>query len=71
MTESFYNYGDEDQNELMDLIDCEKGEMEMSDIKKLEMEIETYRQAIQDAKDALASAEQELDERLAYEQEHQ
>lgn len=61
------SYGDEDQNDIMQLIDTEKGETEMSDIKKLEMEVETYRQAIQDAKDALASAEQELDDLLAYE----
>ena len=38
-----------------------------SKIEKLMAEVETYRQAIQDAKDALASAEQELDETLAAE----
>lgn len=68
MTEFIHtSYGDEDQDDIMQLIDIEKGETEMSDIKKLEMEVETYRQAIQDAKDALASAEQELDELLAFE----
>ena len=73
MTEVFLNtsYGDEDQNDIMRLIDTERGETEMSDIKKLEIEVETYRQAIQDAKDALASAEQELDDLLAYEYEQQ
>ena len=61
------NYGDEDQNDLMNMIDSNKGEeetMEISNIQKLMEEVETYKQAIQDAKDALASAEQELDETL-------
>lgn len=61
------NYGDEDQNDLMHMIDNEKGEKNMSKIEDLLVEVETYKQAIQDAKDALASAEQELDEVLAYE----
>ena len=39
--------------------------MEENYIKKLFDEVELYKQAIQDAKDALASAEQELDETLA------
>ena len=38
--------------------------MEVSRIEKLMKEVETYRQAIEDAKDALASAEMELDEVL-------
>ena len=38
-----------------------------SKIQELFNEVELYRQAIQDAKDALASAEQELDETLAAE----
>lgn len=38
--------------------------MENNKIQKLMSEVETYRQAIQDAKDALASAEMELDETL-------
>lgn len=61
-------YGDEDQNELMHMIDSYKGDEQMDDrIQKLMVEVDTYRQAIQDAKDALASAEQELDEVLATE----
>lgn len=44
----------------------EKGEFSMQDtrIQQLFNEVEIYKQAIQDAKDALASAEQELDETL-------
>ena len=51
----------------------EKGEGKMNEIKnetmetriqKLMEEIEVYKQAIQNAKDALASAEMELDETL-------
>ena len=59
-------YGDEDQNELMQLINDYKGEgtMENNKIQELFNEVELYKQAIQDAKDALASAEQELDETL-------
>ena len=45
--------------------------MEENRILKLTEEVEFYKQAIQDAKDALASAEQELDEVLAYEYENQ
>ena len=49
----------------------EKNEVRKSEmgeeIAKLTAEVEAYRQAIQDAKDALASAEQELDEVLAAE----
>ena len=44
-----------------------KGEgatMETNKIQTLMNEVEVYKQAIQDAKDALASAEQELDETL-------
>jgi len=62
---SVHNYGSEDQNDLMDLID--KGEvepMETTKIQDLMKEVEIYKQAIQDAKDALASAETELDETL-------
>ena len=40
-----------------------------NEIEKLMVEIETYRQAIQDAKDALESAERELDDALASEME--
>ena len=62
-----HNCGDEDQNDLMNSIDMTKGEvssMETSKIKELMNEVEIYKQAIQDAKDALASAEMELDETL-------
>ena len=62
-----HNYGSEDQNDLMELIDKEKGEekiMENNKIQELMNEVEIYKQAIQDAKDALASAEMELDETL-------
>ncbi len=62
-----HNYGSEDQNDLMELIDNEKGEekiMENNKIQELMNEVEIYKQAIQDAKDALASAEMELDETL-------
>lgn len=62
---SVHNYGDEDQNDLMNLIDSYKGEAQMDNkIQQLMSEVETYKQAIQDAKDALASAEMELDETL-------
>jgi len=64
---SVHNYGDEDQNELMNLIDKYEGEYVMdtkTKIQQLMSEVETYKQAIQDAKDALASAEMELDETL-------
>ena len=62
-----YNYGDDDQNDLMNLIDDYKGEEDdlMDDkIQALMKEVAIYKQAIQDAKDALASAEMELDETL-------
>ena len=38
--------------------------MEASKIQELMKEVEIYKQAIDDARDALASAEQELDEEL-------
>jgi len=63
----YHDYGSEDQNELMAQIDNYKGEnetMETNKIQELMNEVEIYKQAIQDAKDALASAEQELDETL-------
>lgn len=66
------SYGDEDQNELMHLINNYKGEKPMENkIQDLFNEVELYKQAIQDAKDALASAEQELDETLDVEFENQ
>lgn len=63
------NCGDKDQNETVDLnVNC-KGEDESmeSKIQTLMNEVEIYKQAIQDAKDALASAEMELDETLEME----
>ena len=61
-----HDYGDEDQNELMNIINSYRGEdnMDATRIQELTSEVEIYKQAIQDAKDALASAEQELDETL-------
>ena len=70
----YKDYGDEDQNDLMQLIDDYKGEdefMETSKIQELLNEVATYKQAIQDAKDALASAEMELDETLEAEYDNQ
>ena len=61
------NYGDEDQNDLMEQIESYKGDeetMETTKIQELMQEVEVYKQAVQDAKDALASAEMELDETL-------
>ena len=45
--------------------------MEKNEIQKLMREVETYKQAIQDAQDALDAAEKELDEILAYEYEQE
>ena len=57
------SYGNEDQNDLTTNI--EKGERPMENkIQELMNEVEVYKQAIQDAKDALASAEMELDATL-------
>ena len=57
------SYGNEDQNDLTNNI--EKGEKPMENkIQELMNEVEVYKQAIQDAKDALASAEMELDATL-------
>ena len=58
------NCGTEDQNNLMKLIKEGDKTMENNRIQELFNEVELYKQAIQDAKDALASAEQELDETL-------
>ena len=52
------------------LIEERKQPME-NNIKKLMEEVEVYKQAVQDAKDALASAEMELDEALEMEFENQ
>ena len=48
-----------------------EGEKAMNKIQELMNEVEIYKQAIQDAKDALASAEMELDETLDAEYEGQ
>lgn len=73
MTEAtVYNPGTEAQDTLHFInTRKEEGETAMNNIERLTVEVETYRQAIQDAKDALASAEQELEEVLAYEYENQ
>ena len=60
----------QDSTHLIDNVK-ENEPMEENRILKLTEEVEFYKQAIQDAKDALASAEQELDEVLAYEYENQ
>lgn len=64
----YVNYGNEEQNDLMEQTGNnieEEEEMDVSYIQKLMNEVEIYKQAIQNAKDALASAEMELDEVLA------
>ena len=48
-----------------------EGEKSMSKIQDLMKEVEIYKQAIEDAKDALASAEMELDETLEEEYNNQ
>ena len=68
------NLGSEDQNDQTNSIEKVKGEyepMEISKIQQLMNEVETYKQAVQDAKDALASAEMELDDTLDTEFEDQ
>ena len=58
---------DNDGDDLFTFIDDHKGEtvpMETNKIQDLMKEVETYKQAVQDAKDALASAEMELDAAL-------
>lgn len=72
MGEDFYNdennYGDEDQNDLMEMIRTHKegiSSMEIREkIEKLTSEIENYKTAQRDASDALDSAEMELNEIL-------
>jgi len=60
------DYGYEDQNDVMNPIDNQEGadEVMLDKIQKLMNEVEIFKQTIQDAKDALASAEMELDEAL-------
>lgn len=59
-------YGDEDQNDLMNMINNYKGEEVMEDnrIKEIASDIEKYKEAIENAEGALAEAERELDEEL-------
>ena len=65
MTELFRG---EDQNVQVKI----EGDVTMqNEIQKLMAEVEHYKQAIQDAKDALASAEIELDDVLQEEYENQ
>lgn len=71
MIEFVTTYGDEDQNELMHEVNCDTEEVVVDNprINELYAEVEIYKQAVQDAKDALASAEEELDDLLAFEYE--
>lgn len=60
-----HDYGSEDQNDLMSSIDnCEGEKIMQNKIQELMNEVEIYKQAVRDAKDALASAEMELDAAL-------
>lgn len=67
-SDSIYIYGDEDQNDLMQLINDykEEGEeiMDNSKIAELERDIRNYQQAIENAEGALDEAERELAEEL-------
>lgn len=67
MGENFY--GDESQNELMYMVNKNKGDdVDMNNVEarinELNAEIETYCDAIKNAEAALDSAEKELDEVL-------
>lgn len=60
-------YGDEDQNDLMNMIKNYKGEdeeMEEARVQKILDDIKAYREAIDNAEGALAEAERELIEEL-------
>lgn len=59
-------YGDEDQNDLMDMIKNYKGEEDMENdrIEQLHDDIAAYREALDNAEGALAEAERELVEEL-------
>ena len=52
--------GNERENNLVNFIDEGEGTMSENKIQKLMEQVEIYKQAVQDAKDALASAEMEL-----------
>ena len=60
-------YGDEDQNDLMQMIKNYKGEEEMKDTKVAEImnDINNYTEQIENLHGALEAAEQELEEELA------
>jgi len=60
-------YGDEDQNDKMEMINNYKGEdesMEDSRIQQITKDIAAYQEAIENAEGALAEAERELQEEL-------
>ena len=59
-------YGDEDQNDLMNMIKNYKGEEDMEEnrIQQIQNDINAYREAIANAEGALEAAEQELTEEL-------
>lgn len=60
-------YGDETQNELMNLIkqNKEEGDTTMeNEIQKLTADIEVYKEAIENATIALEAAEMELDDAI-------
>lgn len=71
MGDDYYDensYGNEDQNDLMELIRTHKEEASSMEIREridqLQNEIKAYKTAQQNAGDALSSAEMELDEIL-------
>ena len=60
-------YGNEEQNDLMNLIDEHKEDDDMevnTKIVQLEADIDAYKQALEDARNALATAEMELNAAL-------
>ena len=60
-------YGNEEQNDLMNLIDEHKEDDSMevnTKIMQLEADIDAYKQALEDARNALATAEMELNAAL-------
>ena len=55
------NYGSEDQNQLMDLIKKnDEGDIPMSELEKLNQEIEMFEKAADEALDACASARRDF-----------
>lgn len=63
-------YGDEDQNDLMQIINKEGEEVMEDKIQQIVADIDAYQEAIEEARNALAAAEQELQQELeaAYEE---